>query len=352
MDGVEKIAEHGLLRSAAWSRFRQHFGESEQVTSMDESSLPMTNSAAANYDPGLTQKYTGALNRVVNKNGEFNVQRAGTTWRDAHPYTFLISTKWWEFAAIVTVTFIIVNLLFAWVYMFAADGKIKGAESKDAVLHFWNLFFFSAHTLTTVGYGNMYPEGPLANAIASLEALLGLMAFAIATGLFFGRFARPSARFGFSPVMVIAPYGDGTSLQFRVVNRRTNSLIEVEARVMLMTVEFSNGRAQRKYRQLDLERTQVLFLPLTWTVVHPIVESSPLYRKTAEDLERLQAEVVVLMRGFDETFGQVVHARYSYRYDEIMWGAKFAAAFDVDAQGELLLWVDKVGLTEPAPFPE
>ncbi len=317
---------------------------------MSEIPSALPRAAQTNYDPGLTQKYTGALNRVVNKDGNFNVHRAGQTWRDSNPYTFLINITWWNFAAIVTATFIVVNLAFAWLYMHVAGGQIKGAESKDPAMHFLNLFFFSTHTLTTVGYGNMYPDGPLANAIAAFEALLGLMAFAIATGLLFGRFSRPSARFGFSPGMVIAPYQDGVSLQFRVVNRRANNLIETEARVMLMTVEFNNGLPQRKYQQLELERAQILFLPLTWTVVHPIGENSPLYRKTATELKQMQAEIVVMMRGFDETFGQIVYARYSYRYDEIVWGAKFAAAFDVDAEGDLLLWVDRVGLTEPAPL--
>jgi inward rectifier potassium channel len=318
---------------------------------MSESPLAHPSSSAVGFDPGLTQKYTGAVNRIVNKDGEFNIHRAGRTWQDSNPYTFLISTSWWIFAGIVMATFVIVNLGFAWFYDVVADGRIKGAESKDALVHFLNLFFFSAHTLTTVGYGNMYPLGILANSIAAVEALMGLLAFAIATGLLFGRFSRPSARFGFSSKMVIAPYRDGASLQFRVVNRRANNLIEAEARVMLMTVELANGRPQRKYILLELERTQVLFLPLTWTVVHPITEKSPLYGKTEKDLAQLQAEILIMMRGFDETFGQIVYARYSYRHDEILWGAKFAAAFEVDDRGDLELWVDKVGLTEPAALP-
>ncbi len=305
-----------------------------------------------NYDPGLTQTYTGPLNRVVTRDGGFNVQRAGRTWRDANPYTFLISTSWTMFSLVVTAAFIVVNFLFAWIYLAVGADHIKGTQAKTATLQFLNLFFFSTHTLTTVGYGNMYPDGPMANAVASVEALLGLMAFAIATGLLFGRFSRPSARFGFSHTMAVAPYRDGTALEFRVVNRRPSNLIEVEARVMLMTVQALDGRAQRKFNQLELERTQVLFLPLTWTVVHPIDKNSPLYGKTTRDLEQTQAEVVVMMRGFDDTFGQVVYARHSYRFDEIIWGAKFSAAFDVDARGELLLWIDKVGLTEPAPLPE
>ena len=319
---------------------------------MSESQSAMPKSMEASFDPGLTQKYTGVLKRIINKDGQFNVHRSGGTWRDSNPYTFLINTSWPMFLLIVTVAFIILNVIFAWLYVEVGASHIKGTEASTRGLQFLNVFFFSNHTLTTVGYGNMYPEGPLANAVASIEALVGLMTFAIATGLVFGRFSRPSARFGFSETMAIAPYQSGTSLQFRVVNRRANNLIEVEARMMLMTVELANGRTERKYYLLDLERSQVLFLPLTWTVVHSIDEKSPLRGKGPRELERLQAEVLVMMRGFDETFGQVVYARNSYRYDEIVWGAKFAAAFDVDAAGDLLLWVDRVGLTEAAPLPE
>src|SRR3569833_2937316 len=190
---------------------------------------------------------------------------------------------------------------------------LKGAEAPTERLRFVIAFFFSAHTLTTVGYGNMWPVGPAANTLAAIEALAGVMTFAIATGLLFGRFSRPSARIGFSPKMLVAPYEDGLSLQFRVVNRRSNNLIDVDARLLLMTVQGENGKPQRKFDLLELERTQVLFLPLTWTVVHPITESSPLFGKTRDDLERLQAEVLVTMRAFDESFGQVVNSRFSYR---------------------------------------
>lgn len=309
------------------------------------------NASAPGFDPGLTKTYTGALNRVVNKDGQFNVRRAGATVRDANPYTFMVSTSWPVFWSIISFAFAIINVVFAELYIAVGSNHIKGAEAKTAGLHFLNIFFFSTHTLTTVGYGNMYPEGTLANLVASIEALVGLMGFAIATGLLFGRFSRPTARFGFSPMMVLAPYQGRTSLQFRVVNRRANNLIEVEANVTLMTVEICNGRPERRFNQLSLERTQVLFLPLTWTVVHPIDEASPLFNKSEDDLKELQAEIVIMMRGFDETFGQVVYARYSYRYDEIIWGAKFKAAFEVEASGDLLLFVDRVGITEPAALP-
>lgn len=147
--------------------------------------------------------------------------------------------------------------------------------------------------------------------------------------------------------MVIAPYKGGSSLQFRIVNRRTNNLIELEARLLLMVVELVEGRLARRYIPLELERDQVLFFPLTWTIVHPIDEASPLYGKTAEDLKALQAEILILLKGFDDTSSQTVHARTSYRYDEIEWGARFRPAFEIDAGGEMLLAVDQVGTIEP-----
>lgn len=295
------------------------------------------------FDPGLTQRYDGVLKRAINPDGRFNVRRTGATWRDSHPYLFLINVSWAGFLAIFCCAYVVVNLLFASAYMAIGIEYLKGADAPTAWLRFANAFFFSAHTLTTVGYGNMWPIGPAANCLAAAEALAGLLTFAIGTGLLFGRFSRPSARLGFSPKVLISPYVGGTSLQFRVVNRRSNNLIDVEARLLLMTVQGENGRPQRKFELLALERTQVLFLPLTWTVVHPITEGSPLFGKTKEDLERLQAEVLVTMKAFDESFGQVVNSRFSYRFDEIVWGAKFAQAFEVEPSGDLRLEVNRVG---------
>lgn len=301
------------------------------------------------FDPGLTQQYTGTLKRAINPDGNFNVRRSGVTWRDFHPYFYLINASWPVFIGIVAMVFMCANVIFAFLYMAIGIEHLKGAESPSVWSEFLNAFFFSAHTLTTVGYGNMYPNGPAANSIAVIEALLGLLSFAIATGLVFGRFSRPSARIGFSEKMLVAPYRGGSSLQFRIVNRRSNNLIELNARLLLMTVEQGNGNLQRKYAPLELERENVLFFPLTWTVVHPLTENSPLYRKTAEDLQRLQAEILILIKAFDDSFGQSVQVRYSYRYDEIIWGARFAPAFEIDTDGNMRLEVNKVGVTESVP---
>jgi inward rectifier potassium channel len=309
------------------------------------------NDLTPRFDPGLTQQYTGGLKRAINRDGNFNVRRRNGNWRDSHPYLYLISASWPKFIIIVGAAFLVMNTLFAICYFGAGIHHLKNVEGATRFETFLNAFFFSAHTLTTVGYGNMWPVGPWANFVAALEALAGVLGFAIVTGLMFGRFSRPSARFGFSQNALIAPYMGGTSLQFRVANRRSNNIINVDARVLLMTVEVCDGVPQRRFATLELERTEILFFALTWTVVHPITKKSPLCGKTARDLEGQQTEIIILMRGFDDTFGQNVHARYSYRYDEIAWGERFAPAFEVEPSGDLLIDLERIGSTTAAALP-
>ena len=302
----------------------------------------------ATFDPGLTQKFTVPLRRAINKDGTFNVHRRGATWRDTNGYLYLINMSWTGFFTTVLVSYCVVNTFFALVYYGLGPDQLQGADAPTNFAHFLNSFFFSAHTLTTVGYGSISPKGTSANFVAAFEAMVGLMGFALATGLLFGRVSRPSARIGFSGKMLIAPYQDGTSLQFRIVNLRTNNLMELEARVMLMVVEGSPGKLKRDFQVLRLERPSVYFFPLTWTIVHPIDDHSPFRGKTAADLERLQAEILILIKGFDDTFSQTVHARYSYRFDEIVWGGHFDPAFDVDPHGDIVLEVNKVGAMSAA----
>jgi inward rectifier potassium channel len=297
----------------------------------------------ASFDPGLTQKFDAPVTRFINPDGSFNVNRRGTTWRDFHPYLQLINMRWGHFLGTLFAGYLLVNTLFAALYYALGPGHLQGVGSVTSSERFWDAFFFSSHTLTTVGYGNIAPRGMAANSISAVESLVGVLGFAVATGLLFGRVSRPSARMGFSDNVLITPYQDGTSLQFRVVNLRRNSIMELQARVMLMTVEPANGNFKRNYTVLRLEREQVIFFPLTWTVVHPIDAESPLFGKTAEDLKGLQAEVLILLKGYDDTFNQTVLARRSYTHREFLWGSRFAPAFHVDAEGELVLELDKVG---------
>ncbi|MBZ5610039.1 MAG: hypothetical protein LAP38_17390 [Acidobacteriia bacterium] len=292
------------------------------------------------FDPGLTTQFSGELRRTINRDGSFNVRRKGLRLRDVNLYLKLIDTTWPWFLAVVLSIFLAVNMLFAGIYLAIGAEHLRGNEPEMNA--FLNAFFFSVHTLTTVGYGNIYPVGNWANAVSALEATAGLMIFALATGLLYGRFSRPSARILFSDHALISPYQDGSSLQFRITNARSNVLMDMEARILLMTVNTTDGILKRDYFDLPLERRTVYFFPLTWTIVHPIDEASPLYGKTAQDLARQAAEILILIQGFDDTFSQLVHARYSYRHDEILFGAKFEPAFHVDQKGDLVLDVDRI----------
>lgn len=295
------------------------------------------------FDPGLTQQFGGRLRRSINKDGSFNVRRHGVGVRNANIYLNLIDMSWPRFISVLLSSFIAINLLFATLYHLAGVEHLLGARANSAFESFMNVVFFSVHTLTTVGYGNIVPSGLWTNTIAAFEAMTGLLGFAIATGLLYGRFSRPSARIRYSEQMVIAPYRGITSLQFRIVNQRSNVLMEMEAKMMLMTVEEVDGERKRKYQPLNLERTTVEFFPLTWTIVHPIESDSPIYGKSAQDLADLDTEILILVKGFDDTFSQVVHSRYSYRYNEIVFGAKFVQAFEITPDGDLRLDVDRVG---------
>jgi inward rectifier potassium channel len=152
--------------------------------------------------------------------------------------------------------------------------------------------------------------------------------------------------------MIVAPYREQTALEFRLANERSNVLMEVQANVMLITVETGpDGNLKRNFTELTLERNQIFFLALTWTIVHPITESSPLWGKTSEDLQRLQAEVLILIKGYDDSFSQTVHTRYSYRWDEVEWSAKFVPAFDVAPEGHIVLDLEKMSATASATLP-
>ena len=303
------------------------------------------------FDPGITQSYDGRVRRIVNRDGSFNVRRRGTRLRDLHLYQFLIRLSWPVFTFIVIAIFAAVNLVFTGLYYAVGIGGLQGIAAASPREVFLHVLFFSVQTLTTVGYGSIAPQGIGASAVAGIEAMLGVMGFAFGAGLLYGRFSRPTARILFSSRAIVAPYQGGSSLQFRIANQRANALVDLEATVVLMSVEGRGKSAKRTYTKLELERSEIFFLPLTWTVVHPLDRSSPLHGKSPEELAEHATEILVLIRGFDDTFNQVVNARRSYRYDEILWGHRFEPAFHNDEHGHLALDLAMIDAVQEAPPP-
>src|SRR5689334_20263509 len=158
------------------------------------------------FDPGLTQQYAGSVRRIIERDGGFNVQRKGGKWRDFHAYLHMINMPWPLFFGVLLSGYLLVNTLFALVYYALGPGQLQGEDQHTNLARFLVGFFFSAHTLTTVGYGSIAPKALAANIVAVLESMVGVLGFAVATGLLFGRVSRPSAKIGFSDTMLIAPY--------------------------------------------------------------------------------------------------------------------------------------------------
>jgi inward rectifier potassium channel len=283
--------------------------------------------------------------RLLNRDGSFNVVRSGLGWLESFaPYHQALTLSWTGFFAVIAVIYVAINLIFAVAYVACGPDALVGAGAAMLGGRFMGAFFFSIQTFATIGYGQVAPNGLAANLVVTVEALVGLMYQALATGLLFARFARPTASVLFSRNAIVAPYGNGQGLMFRIVNTRRSEIIQLEAQVLFSAIEpDGRGGHVRRYAPLPLERNKVTFFPLSWTIVHPIDDKSPLAGRTAEALDTAQAEILVLLSGIDETFEQTVHARSSYRADEIVWNARFQSMFfKRDGQSRVAVDISRV----------
>jgi inward rectifier potassium channel len=276
-------------------------------------------------DVGFGTKITGKETRLINKDGNFNVKRVNQKFSDwLNLYNRLIIMPWGKFALLIFSLFLLVNLFFASLYYLIGTEHLVGMIAKNIAEEFAEAFFFSTQTLTTVGYGRISPVGFAVSLIASIESLTGLMSFAIVTGLLYGKFSRPVAHIKYSTVALIAPYLDTNAFMFRIINERDHQLIEVGAEAVFSKLDKKDdGTLQRKYYGLKLERNKVNFFPSNWTIVHAITEDSPLYGLNEKDLDESETEIMILIKGFDDSFAQTVNSRNSYTSDEIIWNAKF-----------------------------
>jgi inward rectifier potassium channel len=302
-------------------------------------------------DLGLGTRTTGRGERMINQDGSFNVERRGLSYfEEKGIYHWLISMPWKRFVLLVLAGYILLNLFFACLYVIVGLETLDGMKAVSSTGKFMEAFFFSAQTFTTVGYGRVNPVGFWANSIASIESMGGLMAFALATGLLYGRFARPSVKILFSKNALIAPYRDTYALMFRIANQRSNQLIEVEVSVSFSFLNKAD-RSKREFRGLDLERQKINFFPTTWTIVHPITEESPLRDFNYQELMDSECEVVILIKAFDDTFSQTVYSRSSYRAEEMVWGAKFNIIYGQNSDGVTTVDLHRINEYAPADLP-
>lgn len=292
---------------------------------------------------GFGDKVIERNQRLMQSEGQSNVKRkGGGFFRSLNFYHSLITMKWMKFNLIVLSAYIMVNLLFACIYFFMGQHSLGGMIYKSEFERFMETIFFSAQTLSTVGYGRISPTGYAASTVAAIEAFMGLLGFALATGLLYGRFSRPVAKLIFSDKILISPYRDGKALMFRLSNLRKSELIDCEINVLIAHVEQINSQPVRKFNTLKLELTRVNFLSMSWTVVHPIDEESPVKDWSMDDFKNRSSEVLILFKAYEETFAQTVHTRHSYAFSDVVEGGRFVSIIKPSNNGSVVVELDRI----------
>jgi inward rectifier potassium channel len=285
--------------------------------------------ATAQSNTGFGTNASSYGGRFVTKSGHANVRKTGIGFFDGISWFHtMLTIPRWKFLFIVILFYFLVNCMFATMYYLIGVEHLNGMTATTKIDQFGQAFFFSIQTFTTVGYGHISPSGFLTSLVAAVEALFGLLSFAIATGLFYGRFSKPKAHILFSENALIAPYKEEKALMMRLTPYKNAMLTEVEA---------------NKFYILDLEMHQVNSLNLSWTLVHPITESSPIYGFTEADFKNVNGEIMVYIKAFDDLYSNSVVKRTSYTFDEVVYGAKFELMYTRSTDDtKTILEIDKL----------
>jgi inward rectifier potassium channel len=303
-----------------------------------------------NNDTGFSTNVNDTGGRFINKDGSYNLVKEGMSiTKRISLFHDMLNLPQWKFITIIFLFYFVINLLFAGIYFLIGPSQITGLPTDNDWHVFKELFYFSTETFTTVGYGRVNPVGDAANIVAGIESLTGFLSLAIATGLIYGRFSKPRSYLIFSDHAVIAPYKDGKGLMFRFAAfKDKHSLTEVEIKVNVGIQVVDEDKASYKYFTLDLERSRVESMAMSWTVVHPIIESSPLFGFTEEDMKTGDVEIYVMLRGFDDVFSNYVAQRTSYTYGEIMFDRKFVPMYRESDDGmTTILELHKLNIHKP-----
>ena len=286
----------------------------------------------------------GERNRLLNRDGTFNSGRHGwSRLRSVPIYEHLTAISWGKFYLVTLAAYLTIVLLFGLLYLSLGPDAISGLTGSTGTDRFSQAIFFSVHTVTTVGYRSLAPATTAANLVAALEAFIGMAGFAVLAALLFARLSRPIADVRFSEQAIVGPYRGATGLMFRIVNGSRGEMADVSVRVIYSWIAEESGVSSRRFADLELERTHVTFFPLSWTVVHPVDENSPLFECDAAQLHRTRAEILVQVAGVAEIYSQVVRARTSYVADEVLFDARFAKITEQTESGGGRVDIRRIG---------
>ena len=308
--------------------------------------------ASPTSDPGLASSFDRPVERLMAKDGSFRVERVGQLSGVSEGFVALATMPTPRLLATFVAGYLAMNLVFGSFYMLVGVEHIGNADLSSLGGRWLSAIGMSVQTLTTVGYGSLYPTSAATWALAAVEGVFGILGFSLIAAVMFARFARPTTRLAYSSHALVAPFNDGWSLQIRVANRRRTLLVELEARLVLALAQIGEdadaGRLQ--YFNLPLQIDRVSFLPLSWTMVHPLTPQSALAGFSADDLRARRAELLLIIKGIDEGYMQPIITRHSFRFDEIAWGARFVRAYDVE-HGVVRLHLARISDYTPVPAP-
>lgn len=296
---------------------------------------------------GFGSKHIGQNQKLINEDGTFNIVRLGTSSKEM--YEHLILTSWKRFFTIIFVVYILANVLFGFIFQLAGVEHIQGLKQGNFVEDFMQCFFLSVQTFTSVGYGGLLPNNTITNLISTVDALVGLLTFTLLAGLFYARFAKAKAGINFSKNAVITKLNGQDTFQFRIVNTSEAILINVEASVTMTWIETLEQTTRRRFQRLALQMDSIYLFPLNWTIVHPIDETSPLHGCNKDFLDKSHVEFLVMIRAYNDTYGQNVFKNHSYHYYDIIQNAKFLSMYDASKDGTTL-YINKLDDIEKIDF--
>jgi inward rectifier potassium channel len=279
------------------------------------------------FDSGFGFKFTNNM-RLVNDDGSFNIIKRGHGRLNG--YERLAAMPWYKFFIILMLFYILGNSIFALLYMWVGIDQLSGVNFGDFWYEFYQCFFFSVQTFTTLGYGNIGPVGFEANVVAAVNAFVGLLAFALATGMFFARFSKARSYIKFSNNIILTPFAKKfKSIQIRIINSSRSKMTDMQARLLFTWLEKDGDKLRRKFHRLDLFIDSIYLFPLNWTIVHVIDEDSPFHGKTMDWINERNGELIVIVKGFDDTYSQFVTDYRGYDLRQLKEGVKFAGMYDV-----------------------
>jgi len=281
-----------------------------------------------------------ASNRLINKNGHFNIERKGAISGIRDFYSYLISIRWWKYIGLTFFVYIILNLGFAVLYCML--GKDAILNTNPELSHFSNCFYFSIQTFTSLGYGHLTPGNNLSNMLGTIESFTGILSIALTTGVLYGRFSKPSSKIIFSSNSLFTVINNKPAIVFKAVNGRKSVLLNAKSQMILSIQKNSDNPNEKNYHDLSLEIANIPFFPLTWSVVHYIDENSPIFNVEFDSFMERHPELICSIEAFDETHSQSIIAIKSYAFDQWVNGKKFSKNFYKNNTGITILDINSI----------